>query len=586
MEPYRARPHSASAWPEPMESIYQALPASAPAPVNALRKDLSQADRLFMAAVLAIPRSLRYGAVTWLGQAFRVSRQTIYDNAARFDPGADHGQPCPPAPPSPSPEPHSESLAALRRVPRLILSLLFPGGMSYRPMRVCLQEALGHTRALGFISELIHQDGQRAGEILAALQWPDNPHVLWLSRDETYFGGSPMLLTVDPHCLVIQSGRVRETADGHGWAIELTVLLAGLGPIRVHLAEDGAPYFPASLTEADQQLQAAGQSCDFVVQKDFHHISAAAQRVQRAVDGPAFKALADVARYERPGPNPGLTGLRNVAAWRQAEQRAARRVARADEVRFWIDCLHDAFEIVDLNCGAIRDFEINHWLLMQTLRGLRALGDRQTSQLARTITRQEPHLLAYMRWLDDQLPAWRRDNLAHFSDAEVATLFERAVARVWRFQRALTNGQRHLRSRAERAAAGLAALVGQDAVARQLAERLTALLETVVRTSSASETINSILKPLLWAHRHFVNRESAQAWLNLLERYSYCEVASFVVATSVGGQMPRPPIALQAGMVTRPPGGWARGASESAAEGVRLRRRHPVGQELEQCPLR
>lgn len=514
MKPYRARPHSASAWPEPMESVYQALPASAPAPANAQRPDLSLADRLFMTAVVAIPRALRYGAVTWIQQVFRVSRQTVYDNAARFAAVAEGDQHCPPAPPSASPEQSSELPATLARVPRLILSLLFPGGMSYRPMRVCLHEALGSTRSLGFISELIHQDGQRAGQILAALEWPDNPHVLWLSRDETYFSDKPMLLSVDPHCLVIQSGRVQETADSHGWAIELTGLLAGLGPTRIHLAEDGAPYFPASLTEAGQRLQAAGQTCEFLVQKDFHHISAAAQRVQRTVDGPAFKALADVARYEHPGPH-GLTRLRNVAAWRQAEQRAARLVARADEVRFWIDCLHDAFEIVDLDCGAIRDFEINHWLLTATIHGLRTVGDRQTTKLARTVTRQEPHLLAFMRWLDDQLPAWRLDNLAHFGDPELASLFERAVARAWRLQRALTNGHRRLRSEAELAEADVSALVGQDAVARQLAERLTALLETVVRTSSASETINSILKPLLWAHRQFVNRESAQHWLNL-----------------------------------------------------------------------
>jgi hypothetical protein len=497
-----------------MESIYQALPASAPAPANAQRPDLSQADRLFMAAVLAIPRTLRYGAVTWLGQAFRTSRQTVYDVADAILAVADNGQPCLPDPPSTSPAPPSGSPATLSRVPRLILSLLFPGGMSYRPMRVCLLEALGCTRSLGYISELINQDGQRAGQILAALQWPDNPHVLWLARDETYFGDKPMLLSVDPHCLVIQSGRVQETADSHGWAIELTVLLAGLGSARIHLAEDGAPYFPASLTEAGQRLREAGQSCEFVVQKDLHHLSAAAQRVQRSADGPAFKALADVARYERPGPH-GLTSLRNVAAWRQAEQRAARLVTRADEVRFWIDCLHDAFEIVDLNCGAIRDFSINHWLLTQTVRGLRALGHRRTTKLARTVAQQEPQLLTYLRWLDDELPAWRHDNLAHFGDAELASLFERAVARAWRLQRALTNGQRHLRSQAERAEADLVGLVGHDAVSSQLAERLMALLETVVRTSSASETINSILKPLLWAHRQFVNRESAQHWLNL-----------------------------------------------------------------------
>ncbi len=54
--------------------------------------------------------------------------------------------------------------------------MLFPAGVPYRPMRVCLREAFGQTRSLGYISELIKGDGERAGQILAALQWSDNPH--------------------------------------------------------------------------------------------------------------------------------------------------------------------------------------------------------------------------------------------------------------------------------------------------------------------------------------------------------------------------------------------------------------------------
>jgi hypothetical protein len=63
-----------------------------------------------------------------------------------------------------------------------------------------------------------------------------------------------MQLTVDPHSLVITSGQVEETADGQGWAIQLTVLLAGYGPCHVRLAEDGATFYPGSLTEAQRLI--------------------------------------------------------------------------------------------------------------------------------------------------------------------------------------------------------------------------------------------------------------------------------------------------------------------------------------------
>lgn len=49
----------------------------------------------------------------------------------------------------------------------------------------------------------------------------------------------------------------------------------------------------------------------------------------------------------------------------------------------------------------------------------------------------------------------------------------------------------------------------------KLAEALLNLLESVVRTSCAAETINSILRPYLTVKRSFQSRATAQAWLNL-----------------------------------------------------------------------
>jgi len=515
MEPYRSVVDSSSAWPEPMESVYQALPPTGPAPGNAHRQDLSQADRFFMGAVVAIPRELRYGAVTWLGGAFQVSRQTVYDIASRLDVGSGNGQSPAPVLVVAAPDAATESQTTLVRMPRLILSMLVPGGMSYRPMRVCLREAFGQTRSIGFISQLIHRDGERAGEILAAVRWPENPPELWVSRDETYFSGRPMQLTVDPHNLVITSGQVHETADGKGWAIQLSVLLEGYGPCHVRIAEDGATFYPASLTEAERLLAEAGIPCLFTVQKDTRHVSVAAQRLQRTLDRLAFKTLAQVERYQRPCFQKSFTLITDVAAWRKAKKAASRAIARADALRFWVDSLHDAFEIVDISCGAVRDFAINQWLLDETIQGLHALGDPAATKLARTLADQQPQLLTYMLWLDRELQAWRRDNLAHFGDAELATILERAAARTWRLRRAVTNGRHDLRPAAERAAAHLDRLIGQDDVARQLADRLIALLDAVVRTTWASENVNSILKPIVWAHRHFADRQSAQYWLNL-----------------------------------------------------------------------
>lgn len=61
----------------------------------------------------------------------------------------------------------------------------------------------------------------------------------------------------------------------------------------------------------------------------------------------------------------------------------------------------------------------------------------------------------------------------------------------------------------------MAELVADDPLALQLAEQLLNILESVVRTSCAAETINSILRPYLFVKRSFQSRKTAQAWLNL-----------------------------------------------------------------------
>jgi hypothetical protein len=55
-----------------------------------------------------------------------------------------------------------------------------------------------------------------------------------------------------------------------------------------------------------------------------------------------------------------------------------------------------------------------------------------------------------------------------------------------------------------------------DPDAQCLADDLAAALDGTVRTSSACENVNSILRAYLWGRRAFKNRRTAQNWLNLL----------------------------------------------------------------------
>jgi len=515
---YQTATANAVAWPTPIEQIYQALPASGQTAPRSRRQDVSLADRLFIAALLHTPRDLRpHGIVSWAATVFRTSRQTLYDirdwvGSAVIGP-ADTDSLRAELRAVQTPDRVNE--AGPNRVARLILSLLFPGGMAYRPIQVGLHEALDTSRSIGFISGLLQRDGQRAGRILAALKWPDNTHELFLSRDEAYFSDRPMMLTVEPHSLAIKSGHVEDRADGQRWAISLVLDLAGLGPVRLQVSEDGASFYPLSLDLARGLLEAEGIDCQITVQKDVWHILDAATSLQAALDRAAQKALGKMLNYEHPTPAGGMLHLSQVRAWDKARQLAEPLMTLADQTRFWVDCLHDALEIVDLRSGEIRDFAINQWLLRHTIQALARLDHPRIAKLVNTLAEQEPELLTFMHWLDEHIGPWRADARDHFQEPELVLLFERAVARAWRLARAVDNGQVRLRPAARRAAAHLQALIGRDPVGRELADRLHGLLAAVVRTSCASETINAILKPLMWAHRHFPTRQAAANWLNL-----------------------------------------------------------------------
>jgi len=105
---------------------------------------------------------------------------------------------------------------------------------------------------------------------------------------------------------------------------------------------------------------------------------------------------------------------------------------------------------------------------------------------------------------------------ALLGDPAVTRLFERRVSRAWRLSQAVISGARHLRPAAKRAEAEVESLCQNDLRAAQLAESLVDLLDDIVRTSSASECVNSILAHYLWARRHFKNRITAQYYLNLV----------------------------------------------------------------------
>lgn len=521
---YQQTAAPASLWPEPMEQIWQMQPGIW-WEVNPRwkRQDITLSDRAFIGAVVNLPRALcPWGAITWLSSVYRTSRETLYTIGAKvrqallFSGQEVRRQEQPLLLPALYPPEWSTVTVSDNRLKRTILTFLLPGGVTIRPMQDCLDVALGVTRSVGFLSQFINAAGRRAGEVLDQIDYSPLGDII-LARDETYFDDLAFLIGVEPRTYVLLAGQVEEGCDGETWGLSLAFDQARDGLQIVGLAEDGALFYPCSLKEAAELLEA---EFSVPVQKDVWHIEDKAAQTITDMERIALRELQKAYEMEQK-----LTDTAwnedTFDACAEVEEKAESLVEMSGQVRFWSGCLCDALEIVDWRSGEIRDREINAWLLGETIQGLRQLDHPRVKKFVTSLRKQQDELLTFLDWLEIQIMPWRR-KLAHvLPDAQEQVFFERTVARAWRLNRALVNGHRQFRNEAAFSLALLAELITDDEELRALSDDLLNILENVVRTSCAAETVNSVLKPYLWVKRSFQSRETAQNWFNLF-RLWFC----------------------------------------------------------------
>lgn len=455
------------------------------------------------------PRSR--GLVPQLAEAFGTSRQTIYTIGERIGEGVfvrpNGRRPAQVNSPEPVVWPSYPMVAVTpNRVQRTVLTNLLPGGMTIRPQIESLQTALDIHRCEGWISELILAAGERAGRRLDEIDLSALGEVV-TARDELYFDGKVFLINVEPRHFVIVGAYVEEQCDSKTWGVALQLDHHTRGLQIKGLAEDGARMYPASVREAELSLQ---------VQKDVWHIESKAGQAVTDLERVALKALEHADELLRQiNQDSAQDDDARLAEWIQADDKAEDLVDLSAQVRCLRGHLCDALELVDWRSGEIREHEINEWLLTEVLKELRRLDHPRVRKLVKYLKDQQDVMLTFLDWLEVPLVPWQRQLAQHIPDEAQRQFFQAAVARAWRLNRAVANGHISFRSLAESATDLMTELVADDPVALKLAEALFNILEGVVRTSCAAETINSILRPYLTVKRSFQSRKTAQAWLNL-----------------------------------------------------------------------
>lgn len=509
-------------WPEPMEGVWQMLPGGHSGVARFKRPDITLSDRLFIGAVVALPRSLRWGAISWLADTYATSRETVYTIGRCAYQGLLFGSQARSSSTIPTvmAEPVGSSVPKVavteNRIKRSVLTFLLPGGVTLRPMQDCLDVTLEVSRSEGFLSEFINEAGRRAGQVLEGIDYSPLGDII-LARDETYFADLAFLIGVEPRTYVLLAGQVEESCDGETWGVSLALDQAREGLQIIGLAEDGAKFYPRSQKEAAQLLAA-----DFSVpvQKDSWHAMDKAAQTVTDLERMALRQLEKADEMEKKLVNSAWDEAA-FDAWAEVYEQAETLVEMSGQVRFWYGCLCDALEIVDWRSGEIRDREINQWLLQETIAGLRKLDHPRVKKLVTYLHQQQQELLTFLDWLEVQLAPWERKLAQALPDVQQQDFFQRAVARAWRLTRAVVNGHPQFRTAADDALTLVAELIADDDDLLALAQELLNILEGVIRTSCAAETVNSILKPYLWVKRSFQSRETAQNWFNLF-RLWFC----------------------------------------------------------------
>lgn len=475
------------------------------------RPDVTLFDRLEIARRYLEP-DRSWGEVTKMAKEYALSRVTIYAIILRvilfFQPGV----PGPRAGQSTVIKEVVQSLTAeeaKRLRGRLILTGVFPGGGTMRSLEDMLDEVPGVDGSATTIWRIVDQKGAEASAILQSIDFAGvSLSVILVAIDETYFDGRPIFMVVEPISLAICGFYV--PADGNRGSLTW-------GPFLLVLQEDQHLNFEGAMGDGATAYPGTIESIlerDDRFQEDIFHIERDLSALRRKLENKAYRAFEKEEEAQKKWHKDPTA--ENKTAWEQAKsasQELAQNYAALVEYSSWVS---DAFEIVDLRSGEIRDRAIDEWLLDAAIEAMLAVKDADVIKMGRRLRKHKPQLLTYLNGLDAALPPLRESLHRHLDDPDLEKAVLRSVARHWRLQHEVhSNQRRNFRPSLKRTEQDMRLWIEGDPFLEEWAQQLQTVLDAVQRTSSAAENINSILKPLLTRKKHFANAETTHNFIAL-----------------------------------------------------------------------
>jgi hypothetical protein len=494
------------------------------------RPDVTVYDRLDIARRFhTSDRS--WGEVVGMAREYALSRPAIYDIAKRvtvlFEPRLPGPVPClkrllpcGATLSRPVTEAKTRSRAEEERIRnRLILTSVFPGGVTMRPLEEILAEAPLEGRSDTTIWRVVEEAGAEACQILSQVDYAGvSVPLILVDIDETYFDGRPVLFVVAPISLAICGFHVPADGDRSSYT---------WGPLLLTLQEDQHLAIYGGVGDAAKPYPGTFQAIlerDDRFQEDVFHQLRDLQTLRGKLEKSAYRAFA--VEYQAADQwqsvlanGPGQAGTAEAQQkLSQARAQSLRLAEMHDEFAEYCTWVADAFDIVDLRSGEIRDRKTNEWLLDQAIAAMSHLDHDDVIKMSQRLDTHKEHLLIYLDWLEAQLSPLRAALHAYLDDPALERVILQAVARRWRLQHEVESMQRRaFRPTQKRAEQELAIWIEGDAFLEQWSHTLHTLLEWVQRASSAVENVNSIFKPLVIRKKHFDN---ADTYLNFVALFT------------------------------------------------------------------
>jgi len=454
----------------------------------AARSTMSLDTRLTIATRMLSPER-GYGQASQLARLYQVSRQTVYDLAAKARQALETA-----LAPRSGPTPQGATLTVTPvRLERAVVTLSLLG-VSERDSLIALDELLDTHRSVGYVAQVL----RRAEQLAAARNLELTPTLSGLlAADELFLHAQPILGLVHPASLYLSDLRLVAQRDGTTWGC-LLLDVAGVTGIT---------------SDAGRGLSVGAELAHLACHAgDWFHPLHAAAAVGAHYERRAYAALAE--QYQREALILRTqTAQRLANHWKKYE--AACAAAQQAIARY--DHWHQLY--LQLRAGAAQfDWQTGHVCDPERLQAhLQALARQferwaegtQATALVSLLTHQAGALTAVLPHLQHALQplqqAWGQE-----ATQVVCRLWQ--ALQDWAFPFWRADQRHHLEQAITESLAWASQHLGERLTTLQ--HLVSAILAQWPRTSSAIECLNSLLRPFLNGRK-----QVSQGFLDLFRFY-------------------------------------------------------------------